>query len=353
MADVRAFRLSDTHFEMLDQRALPVEEVWLRPSSVAEVADAIETLAVRGAPAIGGAAALGTAFAADWALATAALDVDGLKKAVRAAMERLAVTRPTAVNLFFALDAMRAVVDDNHADAAALQAALHARARALHDEDAAFCSAMGQHGAELFDDGDVVLTICHTGALATCGQGTALGVLKEAHRQGKRIRVLALETRPLLQGARLTAWECLQEGLDVTLLTDNMMGAALQHQGVTKAIAGADRVAANGDAANKIGTYTLATMCHAHGVPMYIAAPSSTFDLQTAHGDDIVIEQRHADEVRTPRGAVFAPRDVPVFNPAFDVTPARLLAGIITERGVWQPPFDVDARDALLATETR
>ncbi|MCP4502630.1 MAG: S-methyl-5-thioribose-1-phosphate isomerase [Deltaproteobacteria bacterium] len=348
MADVRAFKFSKHEFSMLDQRALPTKESWLSPSSVEETAVAIETLAVRGAPAIGGAAALGMAFAAKWATDAGVDDVKVLRGALLLAEARLARTRPTAVNLFFALKVMREVVDVDYECTAAFSEALFQRAKSFHEDDAAYCVAMGEYGAPLFDDGDVVLTICHTGSLATCGQGTALGVLKTARAQGKRIKVLALETRPLLQGARLTAWECQKVGLDVELLTDSMAAYALANLGVTKAIAGADRIAKNGDTANKIGTYGLATLCAAHEVPMYIAAPSSTFDLDTVTGEGIEIEERHPDEVRAPRGAIFAPKDVPVQNPAFDVTPHRLLAGIVTERGIWRPPFSSSSWSALM-----
>lgn len=341
MSALRAFRLEDDALVLLDQRALPDEERWLLLGDVEAVAEAIETLAVRGAPAIGGAAAAGMVLAAR-AGRDAGEGATTLRARLLAADERLRRTRPTAVNLFFALDRVRACFTralDEGGSAAEVTAAVLAEARAILDEDERMCSAIGAHGAALLEDGDVVLTLCHTGALATCGQGTALGVLKTAQAQGKRVRLLALETRPLLQGARLTAWEAEREGLDVTLVTDGMAGFALARLGVTKAIAGADRVARNGDVANKIGTYSLATLCRAHEVPFYIAAPTSTFDARAASGADIPIEERHPDEVRRPRGAVFAPAAVKVWNPAFDVTPARLIESIISERGVHRPPY--------------
>lgn len=342
-ADLRAFVFDTDALLLLDQRALPVEERWVRLTSCEAVAQAIETLAVRGAPAIGGAATWGVVLAAQ-ALARkerGALSLDD-------ALERLSKTRPTAVNLFKGIDHMASVIAAHSgANAKDLAAVVEDAARAFCERDAADCDAIGDAGAPLFDDGDVVLTICHTGALATCGQGTALGVLKSAKRAGKEIRVVALETRPLLQGARLTAWECQKSGLDVRLCTDGMAAFALARLGVTKAIAGADRIAANGDTANKIGTYGLAVACAHHNVPFYIAAPTSTFDVTLADGSAIPIEERAPSEIIRPRGAQFAPADVPVWNPAFDVTPANLIRGIVTERGVWLPPFDAADRDRM------
>lgn len=342
MSVLRAFHLDDERLSLLDQRALPSEERWLSLTTVEEVAEAIESLAVRGAPAIGGAAAFAMVLAAR-AGREAGEDSAALERRLLAADERLRRTRPTAVNLFFALDRTKAcftrALAEGAADAEALSAALLAEAHAILDEDERMCAAIGENGAALLEDGDVVLTICHTGALATAGQGTALGVLKSAKAEGKRVRLIALETRPLLQGARLTAWEAMKEGLDVTLITDGMAGFALQRLGVRKAIAGADRIARNGDVANKIGTYSLATLCRAHGVPFYIAAPTSTFDPKAASGADIPIEERDPDEVRRPRGATFAPADVKVWNPAFDLTPAELISAIISERGVHRPPY--------------
>jgi methylthioribose-1-phosphate isomerase len=303
---LRAFFLDDDGLHLLDQRALPQQERWLVLRTVEDVAQAIETLAVRGAPAIGGAAAYGMVIATRTGMPLEEADA------------RLRRTRPTAKNLFFALDAIR----DAGRDAPAVLAA----AQKIVRDDEAACAAMGEHGAALFADGDVVITICHTGALATCGQGTALGVIKSARAQGKNISVVALETRPLLQGARLTAWECAKEGIPCTLITDGMSAFAMKKLGVTKAIVGADRIARDGSTANKIGTYALATVAKAHGVPFYVAAPQSTFDLEIASGADIPIEERAATEV-----SGFATR---VWNPAFDVTPPELIAAFVTERGV-------------------
>jgi methylthioribose-1-phosphate isomerase len=311
------------------------------------IAEAIETLAVRGAPAIGGCAALALALFAQRAEGRSGPEV---RQLLDDAQARLRATRPTAVNLFYALDKVMAAAGAAPDDADAIRAAVVDAAEEVCTEDAAACDAMARHGAELFEDGDRIMTVCHTGALATCGTGTALGVLKAAAVAGKKIEVFALETRPLLQGARLTAWECMKVGLDVTLITDGMAAFAMARKGITKAIAGADRIAANGDVANKIGTYGLATLCRAHGeIPFYVAAPSSTFDVTLTSGAEIPIEERNPDEIRTPRGAVFAPEGCPVWNPAFDVTPSALVAGIITERGIWERPFDATARDQLLA----
>jgi methylthioribose-1-phosphate isomerase len=248
-------------------------------------------------------------------------------------------TRPTAVNLFVALDACATARARAEGSAAAIVAqVVDAAEKYCHDDEAA-CAAMGAHGAALLQDGDVVVTICHTGALATCGQGTALGVVKSARAAGKDVRVVALETRPLLQGARLTAWECLRENIPCTLVTDGMASFAMKRLGIKQAFVGADRIARDGSTANKIGTYNLAVAAKAHGVPFHVVAPISTFDPRIASGDGIVIEERGADEVRTARGTPLAPKDVRVWNPAFDVTPPEFIAAWICERGVIAPPF--------------
>lgn len=322
---LRPFFLDARGLHLIDQRRLPQEERWELFTEVEQVAQAIETLAVRGAPAIGGAAALGMVLAA-----RAGLDLDEADR-------RLRRTRPTAKNLFAALDEVKAAWAQAPASSR-LEAVVDAAERHVLADEAA-CAAMGRHGAELFRDGDVVITICHCGALATCGQGTGLGVIKSARAQGKDVRVVALETRPLLQGARLTAWECLREAIPVTLITDGMSAFAIERLGVTRAIVGADRIARDGSTANKIGTRTLATACAAAGVPFHVAAPGSTFDPALATGADIPIEERAADEVRMARGTPLAPATVPVWNPSFDVTPPRLIASFITERGVLTPPF--------------
>ena len=300
---------------------------------------AIETLAVRGAPAIGGVAGAAVGMMAQASTATSGA---ALHDELAPIIARLRRTRPTAVNLFVALDAVAgAIAAHRDASADVARATVVAAARAYIDDDVAACAAMGEAGAALVDDGDVVVTICHTGALATCGQGTALGVVKSARAQGKDVAVVALETRPLLQGARLTAWECQQLGIPVTLITDGMAAFALARglptlggRRVRRAVVGADRIARNGDTANKIGTYGLAVACAAHDVAFHVVAPRSTFDDDTADGAAIPIEERAADEVRQARGTPLSPVDVPVWNPAFDVTPARLVRSWISEDGV-------------------
>ncbi|HTQ44002.1 MAG TPA: S-methyl-5-thioribose-1-phosphate isomerase [Polyangiaceae bacterium] len=303
---------------LLDQRRLPSAEEYLRLRSVEEVARAIEQLAVRGAPAIGIAAAYGVVVAA----------AEG--SGVAAAIERLRRTRPTAVNLAWALERMARVGADLEA--------LAREARAIHREDVAACRAMGQLGAQFVPDGATVLTHCNAGALATGGYGTALGVVRAARESGKRVRVVACETRPVLQGARLTAWELARDGIDVTLVTDSMVAQLLRAGGADLAVVGADRIARSGDVANKIGTYGLACLAAIHTVPLYVAAPWSTVDLACASGDAIVIERRDAREVLCFGDARVAPEGVAADNPAFDVTPARLVRAIVTERGVAAPP---------------
>ncbi len=324
-AGLRPFFLDAQGLHVLDQRALPHEERWDLLSDVEGVARAIETLAVRGAPAIGGAAALGMVLAA-----RAGLDLE-------AADQRLRRTRPTAKNLFAALDEVKAAWSAAPVGLRLIATVDAAERHVLADQAA--CAAMGEHGAALIGDREVIITICHSGALATCGQGTGLGVIKSAHAQGKHVRVIALETRPLLQGARLTTWECLQEGIPCTLITDGMSAFAIERLGVTRAVVGADRIARDGSTANKIGTRTLATVCAAARVPFNVAAPMSTFDTSLRTGADIPIEERAADEVRSARGVPLAPATVPVWNPSFDVTPPALITSFITERGVLTPPF--------------
>ena len=319
---------------LLDQRALPAEERWLELRDLESIAVAIETLAVRGAPAIGCAAAMGLAAIA-WAFPD---DRAAFDAAFDAAVERLARTRPTAVNLFVALDEMKAA----HAGAGALssdelRAKLVDVARTHHARDLASCMAMGRHGAALLPASGGVLTHCNTGALATAGWGTALGVIRSAHAAGKRFTVFVDETRPLLQGSRLTAWELMREGIEMRLISDSMAGSLMQAGRVDAVIVGADRIARNGDAANKIGTYPLAVLAHHHGIPMYVAAPWTTVDLSLASGAEIPIEERGAEELRQCGGHPTSPADAPVFNPAFDVTPAALIRAIITETGAFAP----------------
>jgi len=341
-------RWSDAGVVMLDQRLLPEREEYLVCATVEEVARAIESLAVRGAPAIGCAAAFGVARAA---VVSEARDVPALVADLEAALLRLAATRPTGVNLFWALERMRGSAAAARArrggSADALRAALVREAEAILGEDIAACRALGSKGAALVPDGARILTHCNAGALATGGYGTALGVVRAASEAGRRPSVLAGETRPFLQGARLTAWELARDGIPVTVVTDGMPAHLMRKGEVDLVIVGADRVAANGDVANKIGTYGLALLAKAHGIPFYVAAPCSTIDLDTPHGDAIPIEERGRDEVAQIAGRAVVPAGVPVRHPAFDVTPAALVTALITERGVLRSP-DRDGLAALL-----
>lgn len=334
---VRPLRLSGDGrtLEMLDQRELPEREVWIALRDVESVAVAIESMAVRGAPAIACAAALGLAAASH-----GMSDESGaLRAELEAGCERLSRTRPTAVNLFVALRQIRETLAETpaDADAAAVRAAVERTARAHVEDDLASCIAMGDLGAELLPKDGTILTHCNAGALATAGYGTALGVIRSAHRTGRGIRVLADETRPVLQGARLTAWELARDGIPVEVIADDMAGALMSRGEIQAAIVGADRIAANGDVANKIGTYTVAVLCKHHGIPLFVAAPWTTIDLSIASGADIPIEMRSPDEVRKHGGRLMTPPDIPVRNPAFDVTPAALVTKIITERGIYDP----------------
>jgi len=334
---VETMRWTRGRLDLLDQTLLP-EKVRYRPLRTArEVTDAIARMLVRGAPAIGVAAAFGMALAARNAvrLGPAAFHRELVKG------ERLlAGSRPTAVNLFWALARMRRLIE---AEAARppreIAALLEAEAVRILEEDIAINRAMGRHGAALLADGDVVLTHCNAGALATAGFGTALGVIRAAWEAGKRISVLADETRPRCQGAKLTAWELSRDGIPVTVIADTAAGHYLRKGVVDKVVVGADRIAANGDVANKIGTYQVAVLASVNGVPFYVAAPVSTFDPGLADGDAIPIEERDASEVTHPGGRRLTPPGVPALNPAFDVTPARYVSGIITERGVLKAPY--------------
>ena len=321
---------------MLDQTRLPLEVVELECRQVEQVEEAIKTLRVRGAPAIGIAAAYGMCLAANQAMATPATFHASLERADRL----LAASRPTAVNLFMALDRMRLCSQSLRSAGAtppAIAAALLLEAVAIHDEDREMCRAIGRHGAPLLPAHGGILTHCNAGALATSEFGTALGVITAAHASGKRLEVFVDETRPLLQGARLTAWELVRAGIPATLICDNMAARVMAEGRVQAVVVGADRIAANGDTANKIGTYGVAVLAHAHQIPFYVAAPATTFDLQLPDGTGIPIEQRGADEVTHHGGRRFAPAGVAVYNPAFDVTPARFISAIITDRGVIQP----------------
>ena len=321
---------------LLDQSRLPEHVEFLDCRDYPAVADAIRNLKVRGAPAIGVTAAMGIALGAQTITVS---DYDSFAKSLFVICDHLAVTRPTAVNLFWAIERMkRLLASMPKQPIASIKAALLKESQAILEEDIALCKAMGRHGAELITNGQTVLTHCNAGALATAGYGTALGVIRAAWEQGKKIQVIADETRPVLQGARLTAWELMQDRIPVTLIADNMAGAFMRQGKIQLCIVGADRIAANGDVANKIGTYSVAVLAKAHGIPFYVAAPYSTIDLKTKTGEDIPIEQRNPAEVTTIHGShPVAPQGVAVYNPAFDVTPAEFITGIITERGVFKP----------------
>ncbi len=320
---------------MLDQRLLPSREIYNRYKSYIEVAEAIRSMVIRGAPAIGVAAAMGIALGVESAQVASAEELDGCFKRI---CDTMAETRPTAVNLFWAVGRMKKVYQAARpAGLAAIRSALVEEAQRMHREDIEANRRMGLHGQELIPDGGRVLTHCNAGALATAGFGTALGVIRAAVEAGKRIEVLADETRPFLQGARLTAWELGQDGIPVTVITDNMAGHFMQQRRIDCVVVGADRVAANGDVANKIGTYSVAVLAKENGIPFFVAAPISTLDLSLADGSLIPIEERSPDEVRQFQGVTVT--DAPVLNPAFDVTPHRYVTAIITERGIARPPF--------------
>jgi methylthioribose-1-phosphate isomerase len=322
---------------LVDQTALPEREIERDYQSWPEVGAAIRTLVVRGAPAIGVAAAFGVVLAAR---ASHAATFDGLLADLETAIKGLAATRPTAVNLFWALDRMRqAAAASRSLPLDAVRARLLAEAQAIRDEDIAANRAMGAHGAALVPPNARILTHCNAGALATAGYGTALGVVRAAHAQGKVALVWVDETRPVMQGSRLTAWECVRDGIPHRLIADVAAASVMARGEVDLIVTGADRIAANGDTANKIGTYSLAVLAAHHRVPFYVAAPFSTIDPSIASGAQIPIEERDASEVRRVGGQQTAPSASPVFNPAFDVTPAELIAAIVTERGVVRPPY--------------
>lgn len=321
---------------LLDQSLLPGEVKVLECRDYHTVADAIRNLRVRGAPAIGVTAAMGVALGAKHCQATSFADFESQ---VFTICDTLAATRPTAVNLFWAIQRMKGVLQANqHSPIPELQERLIQESLDIQHEDIEMNRAIGRHGSTLIAHGQHILTHCNAGALATAGYGTALGVVRAAWEQGKQIHVFADETRPVLQGARLTAWELMQDGIPVTLITDNMAGAIMRQGKIQLCVVGADRIAANGDVANKIGTYSVAVLAKAHGIPFYVAAPSSSIDLATQTGDDIPIEERSRSEVTALNGGCrIAPEGVDVLNPAFDVTPASYITAIITERGVFRP----------------
>lgn len=329
----------DSDIVMIDQRKLPGAEVYVTCRSVNDVAKAIKTMIIRGAPAIGVCAAMGLALGAERSKAT------GTKQFTtefQRNSDLLAATRPTAVNLFWAIERMKqsfasGALAGESVDQ--LKARLRVEADRIHDDDVASCRAIGAHGATLVPAEACILTHCNAGALATAGYGTALGVIRGAVEAGRKVRVLADETRPFLQGARLTAWELVKDGIDTTVITDNMAGAIMRAGDIDLVVVGADRIAANGDTANKIGTYTVAVLAKEHGIPFYVAAPWSTIDLATPGGDAIPIEERAAREVTHVGSVQLAPEGAHVRNPSFDVTPSKYITAIITERGIVQPPF--------------
>jgi len=321
---------------LLDQSRLPEHIEFLDCRDYRAVAEAIRHLKVRGAPAIGVTAAMGVALGAQ---AVTATEYENFAKSVLGICDALAATRPTAVNLFWAIERMKRTLNLARAKPIAeIKRVLIEESQHIHDEDIAMNRAMGKHGAALVQSGQTILTHCNAGALATAGYGTALGVIRAAWEEGKKISVLAGETRPVLQGARLTVWELMQDKIPVTLITDNMAGSLMKQGKIQLCLVGADRIAANGDVANKIGTYSVAVLAKAHNIPFYVAAPHSTIDMATPSGDKIPIEQRNPKEVTALHGGPsIAPAGVDVLNPAFDVTPANLITAIITERGVFKP----------------
>jgi methylthioribose-1-phosphate isomerase len=326
---------------MIDQRRLPAELVHHTYTDYHQVAAAIRDMVIRGAPAIGVAAAMGVALGV---LHSKAKSIAELRAEIQLMCETLGATRPTAVDLFWAIDRMKRSFEELAANSSlqAIRDALVVEARRIHEEKRAIDEAIGRFGAALMPQSGQVMTQCNAGALATAGIGTALGVIRVAVGEGRKLRVFVPETRPYLQGARLTAWELAEAGIPLTLITDNMVGHFLKTAKIGAVVVGADRIAANGDTANKIGTYQIAVLAHENNVPFYVAAPISTFDLAIASGENIPIEERPAEEVTHIRGLQIAP-DVEAANPAFDVTPARLITAIITERGLAAPPY----RDSL------
>ena len=332
---------TDAGVRFLDQTKLPLEETYVLAKDYRDVAEVIRTMIVRGAPAIGVSAAMGVALGL---LRSQAADVAQLDEDLKIICDTLAATRPTAVNLFWGIERIRQLVrvlsQEPGVTVPQIQQAAIAEARRMYDEDIAACRAMGAHGADLLPRSGGVLTHCNAGALATCGYGTALGVIRAAVEQGHQIHVYADETRPFLQGARLTAWELLHDNIATTVLCDNMAASQMRAGKIQAVIVGADRIAANGDVANKIGTYGVAVLAKEHGIPFYVAAPWSTIDMTTPTGDQIPIEERAAKEVTHFNGKQITPSNAEISNPAFDVTPAKYVTAIITERGVLRAPYE-------------
>lgn len=337
---MKAIEWMGNGLRILDQTKLPLQTLFREAKSYEEVAEAIERMEVRGAPAIGAAAAYGYALGAINFNGPRA-EFDDYMEAVK---NRLAATRPTAVNLFWALRRMedRLREERDKEDLDEIRQALIAEADSIAEDDRRMNRLLGEHGNSLVPEDADILTHCNAGALATVEYGTALGIIRAAHASGKKIHVYADETRPFLQGARLTTWELMQDKIPVTLIADNMAGSLMQQGKIDLVIVGADRIAANGDTANKIGTYSLAVLAQAHSIPFYVAAPTSTIDLKVPSGQEIPIEERSPQEIREVFGVPVAPPDVEVYNPAFDVTPAKYITGIITEKGIVSPPYSVN-----------
>ena len=335
---IKTLEWTEAGVRFIDQTKLPTEEVYVTCKDYKEVANAIRTMIVRGAPAIGVAAAMGVAIGAQRSKATTLTE---LERQLDVVCNAIAETRPTAVNLFWAIRRMREKFDELRSlPVERIKTELVAEAQRMHVEDIAANEAMGRHGAVLLPNSGGILTHCNAGALATAGYGTALGVIRAAVESGKKLHVFADETRPFLQGSRLTAWELMKDGIPTTVIADNMAGAMMRQGKIGAVVVGADRIAANGDVANKIGTYTVAVLAKEHGIPFYVAAPTSTVDLNTPDGSKIPIEQRASTEVTHLAGKQIAPDAVRVENPAFDVTPSKYVAAIITERGVARAPYE-------------
>ena len=339
---IHTLEWTDKGVRFLDQTKLPTEEIYVTATTYQQVADAIRTMIVRGAPAIGVAAAMGIALGVKDSKAET---VGDLKKDFDQICAAIGETRPTAVNLFWAIRRMAEKFETLRVrPMPQIKQALIEEAQRMHAEDIAANQAMGRHGATLMPASGGVLTHCNAGALATAGYGTALGVIRAAVEQGKKIHVYADETRPFLQGSRLTAWELMKDGIPTTVISDNMAGAMMSYGKIGAIVVGADRIAANGDVANKIGTYTVAVLAKEHGIPFYVAAPISTVDLATADGSGIPIEKRNIKEVSHIAGKQMVPDGVEIENPAFDVTPAKYVAAIITERGIARAPYTESLR---------
>ncbi len=335
---IHTLEWTDSGVRFIDQTKLPVEETYVTCKTYEQVADAIRNMVVRGAPAIGVAAAMGIALGVKNSQAES---VGELKREFDQICDVIGKTRPTGVNLFWSIRRMRDKFESLRVrPLPQIKQALIKEAQRMHAEDIAANQAMGRHGATLMPASGGVLTHCNAGALATCGYGTALGVIRAAVEQGKKIHVYADETRPFLQGSRLTAWELMKDSIPTTVISDNMAGAMMKQGKIGAIVVGADRIAANGDVANKIGTYTLAVLAKEHGIPFYVAAPFSTIDLEMPHGNQIPIEQRNPKEVTHMAGKAIAPEGVQVENPAFDVTPAKYVSAIVTERGIVRAPYE-------------